>query len=104
MFRLLATGLVTWLIGNAMNVAALLANQGRFPEFAPGSYQGYVDAQVARLPWLGDWLPVGRFWFSPGDLFIYGGLSVVAVAWVRLIAYGLRTGRWHVFVRDIQGD
>lgn len=101
MLRTLSLGFITLLIGTGSNLAALVANGGHFPEFAPGTYPGYIDAHRANLAWLGDWLPIGRFWFSPGDFFIYGGLALVAVAWVMLIRYGLRTGRWSHYIRDL---
>ena len=104
MLRLLSLGFMTLLVGMGSNLAAQLANEGHFPEFAPGTYPGYVDAHRANLAWLGDWMPIGNYWFSPGDFFIYGGLALVAVAWVMLIRYGLRTGRWSHYIRDLQDE
>jgi len=103
-FRLLAVGMVTWIFGAGLNLVALTANGGLFPESAPGAHTGYVEAPHARLSWLGDWLPIGDLWFSPGDLFIYGGLAVVAVAWLSLVVYGIRTGKWRQYVRHLSQE
>ncbi len=55
-----------------------------------------MNAEHARIAWLGDWPQVGRFWASPGDLLIFSGLAVVAVSWTILVAHCLRTGQWHI--------
>lgn len=94
MVRLLSAGMLIWLPGALMNLAALVANQGLFPEHAPGSYPGYINAEEANLAWLGDWIQVGHYWFSPGDTLIFVGLAVVLGAWSGLVWHGFSTGDW----------
>lgn len=99
--RLISTGMLTWIGGAAINFSALLANGWLFPEWAPGSYAGYIDAEVARLAWLGDWINIGHLWFSPGDWLIFGGLAVMLTGWGQLLRYGFRTGRWNEPVAEL---
>lgn len=94
MVRLISTGMLTWIAGATLNFSALLANGWLFPEWAPGSYAGYINAEAARLAWLGDWINIGYLWFSPGDFLIFGGLAVMLMGWSGLLLYGIRTGRW----------
>ncbi|HYG60114.1 MAG TPA: hypothetical protein VD902_18765 [Symbiobacteriaceae bacterium] len=100
MLRGAVSGAGVWVLGAVLNQVARQANGGLFPEFAPGTFPGYINAADARLAWLGDWLSVSHYWLSIGDLFLFAGLTVLVGTLGKLISIGLRTKRW----RDAIGD
>lgn len=87
-----AAGLALVSAGAALNLLVICANGGRMPAdtrgrprydgYIPGpDYRGYVPMnRRTALRYLGDWIAVGRWIVSPGDVCIAAGVVTAIVA------------------------
>lgn len=88
--RLVAVSLVA--MGVGLNLVAIGANGGRMPAHTdeiPSEHQGDYQTmnETTRLWYLGDWIGVGAWLISPGDICLYAGLIIGVSA--RLIGHVL---------------
>lgn len=75
-----AAGIALAAFGGTLNLVVICANGGRMPIRTGGrrpASAGYVAmTRRTRLPWLGDWMDIGRWLISPGDVCLFAGMAI----------------------------
>ena len=69
-------------LGGVLNLVAVILNKGKMPvrtDKVPERYKHShaPEHRKTRVPVLGDWIPIGGGYHSPGDVCIYIGITVL---------------------------
>jgi hypothetical protein len=90
----LATALALAVIGVGANTLVIAVNGGRMPaqtDEIPSSHENdyKIMGRATRMAFLGDWISIGNWLISPGDVCVYTGLAVYVTA--RFLGLIIRT-------------
>jgi len=69
-------------LGGVLNLASVILNRGKMPvrtSEVPERYKHSHEPvhQKTHVPHLGDWISIGARYYSPGDICIYIGLTIL---------------------------
>jgi len=103
-FVLAITSTVTMTLGAAANLTVITANGGVMPVVDTACFPGLVidrghvcaDPRVHRLLVLADWIHLGDWVLSPGDVLLdfFGRVLALSAGAMILVGLPFRAGRW----------